>query len=144
MSGTSLNPWALVRNPLDRTKKVAENLGCSTHNTVVMVECMRNRPAHHLMWNTGTFQVCKNKVNFCCFSFYYIYLNFSPFKPFEYSPLNVFGPVVENVEYSKNPFIEQDPMTMMNDRKGWDVPWIVGVVKNEGLYPTASESCVKK
>lgn len=54
-----------------------------------------------------------------------------------YNPFVVFGPVIETE--SKHPFIDQHPRDILRAGKINDVPWISGIVNEEGLYPVAGQ-----
>ena len=47
MSGSSLAPWALVRNPKKYTRQIARALNCSDTNLGdTLKNCLRERPLH--------------------------------------------------------------------------------------------------
>lgn len=52
-----------------------------------------------------------------------------------YNPFTVFGPVVEMG--SNRPFLDHHPRELLRAGRIKDVPWIVGVTSEEGLYPAA-------
>ena len=56
-------------------------------------------------------------------------------QPWRLNPFTPFGPVVE--KFSDNPFINRSPIEIINSGDVQDLPWITGVVSEEGLYPVA-------
>lgn len=57
-SGTALNHWVLMEAPLEKTRKLADHVGCATTNTVgEMVECLKTRPARQIVQSVKEFQV---------------------------------------------------------------------------------------
>jgi len=108
-SGSALSPWALVRNGVERTQKLAEYLGCPTTDTKTLAKCLRRRPARQIVAQVrNLFQ-------------------------WKYNPYTVFGPVVE--VGSKRPFIDQHPRDLLKKGLSQDLPWIAGVTTEDGLYP---------
>ncbi|XP_014208345.1 venom carboxylesterase-6-like [Copidosoma floridanum] len=110
-SGTALLCWAQTENAQEKAKKLGALMGCPTDNTKDMVECLQQRPARPLVQAT------------------------SEFMPWLYNPYTPFGPVVEKVE--KDYFINKPPVEIIASGNAQDVPWITGVVSEEGLYPVA-------
>ena len=53
-----------------------------------------------------------------------------------YNPFTPFGPVTERVG-DTTPFIDRTPAEIVSSGDVQDVPWITGVVSEEGLYPVA-------
>ncbi|XP_017766182.1 PREDICTED: venom carboxylesterase-6-like [Eufriesea mexicana] len=52
-----------------------------------------------------------------------------------FNPFSVFGPVVE--KHGPDAFITRSPIDVINSGEAYDVPWISGVVSEEGLYTSA-------
>ncbi|XP_066589450.1 venom carboxylesterase-6-like [Prorops nasuta] len=111
LSGTALDCWTQTENSLEKAKKLASLMGCSTINNKEMIRCLRYRPARTVSMATVEFM------------------------PWMYNPYTPFGPVVE--KSGVMPFISRSPVEIINDREVQDVPWITGVVSEEGLYPAA-------
>lgn len=57
----------------------------------------------------------------------------------EFSP---FGPVVE--KSAKDAFIDRSPIEIISSGDAHDLPWITGVVSEEGLYPVAGTKYLVK
>ncbi|XP_066589451.1 venom carboxylesterase-6-like isoform X1 [Prorops nasuta] len=106
-SGTAFNSWALTEGSLEKTLMLGDLVGCPFRNVITIVECMQHRPANQLVGSVGEF----------------LLLNNTPFAPF--------GPVVE--KGGRYPFIEYDPITAFKEKKAQDLPWLTGVVSQEGL-----------
>ncbi|XP_046428129.1 venom carboxylesterase-6-like [Neodiprion fabricii] len=111
-SGTALHSWSLAEDSLEKTRKLATVVSCTTSNVKLMIDCMKARPADRIVQALEKF----------------IFWRASPHVPF--------GPVVEK-EGSELTFINQPPIEIISSRKAQDVPWIVGIVSEEGLYPAA-------
>ncbi|CAH0391006.1 unnamed protein product [Bemisia tabaci] len=56
-SGTFLNPWAFSENNVEKSHGLAANLGCPTHNSAELVECLRSRPAESIVLYSRHLQV---------------------------------------------------------------------------------------
>ncbi|XP_044585589.1 venom carboxylesterase-6-like [Cotesia glomerata] len=111
-SGNALNCWAITEGAPEKAKKVAMTVGCPTTNTEEMVKCLRTRPYR---------QIARTDMDFM---------------PFEFNPMTPFGPVVEK-STAESPFITKIPAEIISSGEAYDVPWITGVVPEEGLYPGA-------
>ncbi|XP_025161106.1 venom carboxylesterase-6-like [Harpegnathos saltator] len=111
VSGTALNCWAQAENSLGKAKKLGALLKCSTDNTKDMVDCLRTRPARAIVDAAGEFMT------------------------FFYNPFSPFGAVVEKV--GEAPFLDREPVEIINSGDVQDVPWIKSIVSEEGLYPVA-------
>lgn len=55
-----------------------------------------------------------------------------------YNPFTPFGPVPERFG-DEAPFIDRTPAEIVSSGDVQDVPWITGVVSEEGLYPVAGK-----
>ncbi|RZC33704.1 venom carboxylesterase-6-like [Asbolus verrucosus] len=110
-SGTMLNPWVLVEKPLEKTKKLAANVGCSTKQTKSMVECLKRRPAKQIVASVKEFQ------------------------PWLYNPFSPFGLVVDS--WSADPVLPSHPYNLIRNKQVADLPWIASFTSSEGLYPAA-------
>ncbi|RZC33705.1 COesterase and/or Abhydrolase 3 domain containing protein, partial [Asbolus verrucosus] len=108
-SGTMLNPWVLMEKPLDKTKKLAANLGCSTKDVSKMIECLKTRTGRQVVASVKEFQ------------------------PWLYNPFSPFGPVVD--PWSSDPVLPEHPYSLLKKKKVYDIPWIVSYTNSEGLYP---------
>lgn len=121
-SGTALCPWALIHDVPQKTQKLAGLLGCPTRPSALLVECLRQRPAHVIV------------------------KQLKHFESWLYNPFTVFGPVIEkNTTFG---FISEHPVNLMTKHSWWpwyypmDIPWIVSVTSDEGLYPAAGNSSI--
>lgn len=56
-SGCVLNPWVLLEQPLEKTKKLSDYIGCPTNDNKLMVQCLRNKPARQIVDAVKYFQV---------------------------------------------------------------------------------------
>lgn len=62
-----------------------------------------------------------------------IYQSFQ-FQIFSVDPLNVFMPSIEKkTTLNPNPFLTKSPVNYIRDEDFVNIPWIVGVVSDEGL-----------
>ncbi|XP_048270688.1 venom carboxylesterase-6 [Bombus terrestris] len=108
ISGVALDPWAQTKYAPEKARRFAATLGCPTRNTKEMIDCLQTRPARILSQATGEV-------------------------PDIYAP---FGPVVD--KYGPDPFITRSPIDIIVSGEAYDVPWISGVVSEEGLYISAA------
>ncbi|XP_022171534.1 esterase FE4-like, partial [Myzus persicae] len=76
-SGSAFCHWSYTENVAQKTKYIANLLGCPTNNSVEIVECLRSRP--------GT-DIAKSFVNFM---------------PWKLNPFTPFGPTIEVAGYEK-------------------------------------------
>ncbi|KAF7996027.1 hypothetical protein HCN44_009065 [Aphidius gifuensis] len=111
-SGNALNPWAITEGTLEKAQKLANIVGCPTAVVEEMVKCLKTRPAR---------QIARADMDFM---------------PFFFNPMTPFGPVVEKPT-AEQPFITRIPHEIIARGEAYDVPWITGVVPEEGLYPGA-------
>ncbi|KAI5749733.1 hypothetical protein M8J76_009694 [Diaphorina citri] len=111
MSGTSLCPWALTENLPEKTKLIANYLGCPVNSSEEMIECLRTRPA----------PVIADAVRLS--------------QPFLFNPFSPWGPTVDS--FAKNPFLPDFPAELIKQGKIANVPWLNSVTADEGLYPAA-------
>ncbi|XP_031840749.1 venom carboxylesterase-6 [Nomia melanderi] len=112
ISGVALDPWSQNKRAPERAKKLGALMDCPTHSSEKMVECLRNRPAHLISEAVGDFMV------------------------WLYNPSTPFAPVIERQKCPR-PFIKASPIEIITKGEVLDVPWISGVVSEEGLYPAA-------
>lgn len=117
-SGVAISPWSLIENPLQKAKKVASELNCTTDSTKQMVDCLREMKAEDLKEAT--------KVLFA-------YLNGVP--------NTVFGPSLEN---TSNPFLPDHPYKLLKEGRVYDVPLIMSNVNDEGVFPVGRKIFVTK
>lgn len=59
-SGSVLSPWVLSENNLRKAHKLADNVGCDSDNTEMMLKCLRQRPANEIVEQIGDFLVSEN------------------------------------------------------------------------------------
>lgn len=113
ISGSAFDPWALIYDVPEKTKKLAALVGCPTYSKI-MVECLRQRPANVIVQQMKHFQT------------------------WLYNPFTVFGPVIE--KKSTDNFMTEHPVDRLTSFIPWwsvKVPWIVSATSHEGLYPAA-------
>ncbi|XP_044261768.1 venom carboxylesterase-6-like isoform X2 [Tribolium madens] len=109
-SGTMLNPWVLMEQPLEKTQKMATHLGCPT-DTKSMVECLKRRPGRQIVEAVRYYQ------------------------PWLYNPFSPFGVVVDS--WSQDPVLPDHPYNLIKSKKMIDSPWITSYTSSEGLYPAS-------
>lgn len=49
MSGVSMNPWVLEKNPMQNTMNLAKSLNCSTSSSKTMILCLKRLPASEIV-----------------------------------------------------------------------------------------------
>ncbi|XP_060868814.1 esterase E4-like [Metopolophium dirhodum] len=102
-SGSAFCHWSYAENVAQKTKHVANMLGCPTNNSVNIVECLRSR--------LGT-SITKSFINFM---------------PWKYNPFSPFGPTIE-VEGDEK-FLPDIPEKLVP----YDIPVLMSVTQDEGL-----------
>uniref|UniRef100_A0A1B6D1F0 Carboxylesterase type B domain-containing protein n=1 Tax=Clastoptera arizonana TaxID=38151 RepID=A0A1B6D1F0_9HEMI len=110
-SGTALCPWALMENGREKAFQIGTNLGCNTLDSTLLLNCLRNRPAHQILQQSKQLTGWSN------------------------NPFAVFGPTVELG--GKIPFITQEPYQILKSGLFQQLPWITSVTSEEGLFPGA-------
>nr|XP_018911064.1 PREDICTED: esterase E4-like [Bemisia tabaci]XP_018911065.1 PREDICTED: esterase E4-like [Bemisia tabaci]XP_018911066.1 PREDICTED: esterase E4-like [Bemisia tabaci]XP_018911067.1 PREDICTED: esterase E4-like [Bemisia tabaci] len=108
-SGTFLNPWAFSENNVEKSHGLAANLGCPTHNSAELVECLRSRPAESIVLYSRHLQ------------------------SWRYNPFSPWAPSVE--ANSSKAFLSEDPYKLLERGKIKDLPWLISFTSGEGLYP---------
>ncbi|EFA11999.1 esterase 6 precursor [Tribolium castaneum] len=111
MSGTTLEPWVLMEQPLAKTRKLATIVGCSTGKIDEMVTCLKTRPARQIVGAVKEYQ------------------------PWLYTPFSPFGLVVDS--WAADPVLPTHPYQIIKNKQVYDVPWIASYTNSEGLYPAA-------
>ncbi|KAJ8670093.1 hypothetical protein QAD02_001352 [Eretmocerus hayati] len=109
LSGTAFKCWAQTDHAREKAMKLGAALDCPTIDTKSLVQCLRKRSAHDI---TGALPL---------------------FMPWQLMPYTPFGPVIEKP--SKNSFLTRPPAEIVRSGDVYDVPWITGVVSEEGIYP---------
>lgn len=56
-SGCVLNPWVLMEHAKEKTAKIADLVGCPTGNSKEIKECLKTKPARHIVQTIKEFQV---------------------------------------------------------------------------------------
>ncbi|XP_025192338.1 esterase E4-like isoform X2 [Melanaphis sacchari] len=102
-SGSAFCHWSYTENVEQKTKYIANMLGCPTNNSVDIVECLRSRPG---------LAIAKS---------------FIEFMPWLYNPFSPFGPTVELIGDEK--FLPDIPEKLTP----YDIPVLMSVTKDEGL-----------
>lgn len=111
-SGCALNPWVLMENARERTKKLADSVGCPTDTSEEILKCLKSKPARHIVQAVNHFQ------------------------PWLYNPFSPFGVVVDG-QWAKDPVLPDHPYNLLKQGKVQDIPWVISYVKEEGLYPAS-------
>eukprot|EP00102_Acyrthosiphon_pisum_P017441 XP_008188838.1 PREDICTED: esterase FE4-like [Acyrthosiphon pisum] len=106
-SGSAFCGWALTENTIQKTKELAESLGCPTYYSKDTVKCLRSRPA---------LAIADSLKNFL---------------PWRYNPFTPFGPTVETGGTER--FLTDLPENLPIQ----NVPLLFSFTKDEGLYPGA-------
>ncbi|KAL7286274.1 hypothetical protein TKK_0019450 [Trichogramma kaykai] len=107
-SGTALNPWAMAKNSSEKAKAIARLVKCPTDNSTSMISCLKEKPAYFLAD---------------------LQTSLMPWNLHEPAP---FAPVVEKP--SKTAFIDRQPIDILDSGDVYDVPWLTGVVSEEGIF----------
>ncbi|CAI6350717.1 unnamed protein product [Macrosiphum euphorbiae] len=102
-SGSAFCHWSHTENVDQKTKYVANMLGCPTNNSLEIVECLRSRPGK---------DIAQSIINFM---------------PFTFSPIVPFGPTVE-VEGDEK-FLPDIPEKLVP----YDIPVLISLCQDEGL-----------
>lgn len=112
LSGVSTNPWALMENGKSKTIRLADSLNCKTDNSLILIECLKNRTDNEILMKTKEL-----------------------FMPWLYNPFSPFGPTIE--VSGNEPFLNKDPYEILKDGEFKNAPWLTSVTSEEGLYPAA-------
>ncbi|CAH1394711.1 unnamed protein product [Nezara viridula] len=107
MSGVFLK---MSENPKEKAKIVANDLGCPTNDSHSMINCLRNRPANHIVGLASKLQ----EGNY---------------------PTMPVGPVIEPA--GPNAFISESPIQIIKNKGAADVPTLISFVADEALIMTA-------
>ncbi|XP_022905582.2 venom carboxylesterase-6-like [Onthophagus taurus] len=109
-SGTALDPWVIQEAPLVKAKKLANLLGCNKKDLTSkeILDCFMQRSTQSLFEATQELLV-----------------KGMPFSPF--------GPVIE--PDLKGAFLKRNPFTQLADGEVQDLPWLVALATEEGLFP---------
>ncbi|XP_050428959.1 esterase E4-like [Adelges cooleyi] len=107
MSGSIHCPWAYAENVVQKTKHLADLLGCPTYYSKDTIKCLRSRPGVAIV------QSLKN------------------FMPWMFNPFTVFGPTVELAGVER--FLPDVPENLPVQ----DVPALFSFTQDDGLYPAA-------
>lgn len=111
LSGNALLPWVQAGGSAEKAKKMGALLDCPTNNNLEMIQCLRSKPAHSISQAIKHFFVR------------------------HYAPTTPFGPVIE--KSADNYFINRHPAEIIKSGDAQDLPWLTGVVSEEGIYPAA-------
>lgn len=111
-SGCALNPWVLAEDLKQKTFKVAELVGCPPGNSQDIKNCLKTKPAKHIVEAVREFL------------------------SFLYNPFSPFGVAVD-WQWAENPVLPDHPYVLLKDGKVLDLPWMVSFTKDEGLYPAS-------
>uniref|UniRef100_A0A8D8QWX7 Carboxylic ester hydrolase n=1 Tax=Cacopsylla melanoneura TaxID=428564 RepID=A0A8D8QWX7_9HEMI len=111
MSGTMLSPWTIAEQLPNKTKLIAQHLGCPVTCNEAIVDCLRSRPALMIAEAVRLTQ------------------------PFLYNPFSPWGPTVDG--FSNDPVLPDYPAELIKQGRVVNVPWLNSVTTAEGLYPGA-------
>ncbi|XP_026668153.1 venom carboxylesterase-6-like isoform X2 [Ceratina calcarata] len=111
-SGLAFAPHIMDRNPSATARKLGAYLRCPTDNSTQLVTCLRQVPPRVLSEATTAIMIWGN------------------------TPPIPFAPVIETP--GPNAFISRSPVDIIYRGEAYDVPLILSVVSEEGLY-TASQ-----
>ncbi|KAK9511419.1 hypothetical protein O3M35_000080 [Rhynocoris fuscipes] len=111
MGGSSFCPWAQVESVKEKSLKIAHHLGCPTNDSLLILKCLRDRPASSIVAATSLLQ------------------------PWMYFPFSPFAPSIEPA--GPNAFLSEKPIDIITKGTAADVPYLVTINSDEGLYPGA-------
>ncbi|KAG8291681.1 hypothetical protein J6590_054414 [Homalodisca vitripennis] len=104
MSGTATSGWAINRDPLTLASRLTHNLGCPSSDSRLIYACLMKHSAEEIVNAT-------RKI-----------------KDFEFTPIALFAPVVEE---GPDAFLTADPFHLLQTGQFSEVPLILGVTKKE-------------
>uniref|UniRef100_A0A1B6JSG6 Carboxylic ester hydrolase n=1 Tax=Homalodisca liturata TaxID=320908 RepID=A0A1B6JSG6_9HEMI len=104
MSGTATSGWAVNRDPLTLASRLTHNLGCPSSDPRLIYACLMKHSAEEIVNAT-------RKI-----------------KDFEFTPIALFAPVVEE---GPDAFLTADPFHLLQTGLFSEVPLILGVTKKE-------------
>nr|AUP40797.1 juvenile hormone esterase [Cyrtorhinus lividipennis] len=107
-SGVVNNPWALTENPRAKALVVAESVGCPTTDSILILECLRERTAEQLVISVKNLAIWQNL------------------------PIASMGPVIEPT--SATAFLDQPPNDVIQSKTFNDVPVIFSHTNDEGAF----------
>ncbi|KAK3927492.1 Venom carboxylesterase-6 [Frankliniella fusca] len=117
LSGSALNPWTQQERAAAKARRLAALLGCPADPAAAasrdLVDCLRHRPARAIAAAVLSFQDADDEI---------------PFSPF--------APVAEPAG-TPGAFVDRAPVEVLRQGLANDVPWIVGVTSEEGLFNAA-------
>lgn len=137
LSGTALVPWAQAEQSRKKAIKLAELVKCNTTDIRQMIQCLREKPARSLLEAQKKFavseiiqlQLMEKKLEYLSEFFKKLFQDWVRFD------FTLFGPVVE--KDAKDAFIDRPPIEILKSGNMQNLPWITGVVSEEGLTPVA-------
>ncbi|XP_021946368.1 venom carboxylesterase-6 [Folsomia candida] len=115
-SGTNLCAWAMRKNQKDQAIRFGNMVGCPTQNSKDLVTCLKSKPVEELM-----------KIHFEILDIFH-------------EENAVFAPTIEYVDETSDLtkiFLSESPTKLMQEGKFHRVPWMNGVVKDEGCFRSA-------
>ncbi|XP_046744929.1 venom carboxylesterase-6-like [Diprion similis] len=113
ISGNPLNPWGLVKNPLQKSQKLGGIFGCPINNTRSLVNCLKVQSAEQIT------------------------LAITKFVTYLASPETPFGASVEEGSSNDFKFIDRPPIDSLANGLVQNKPWITSITDEDGLIPTA-------
>ncbi|CAG7704399.1 unnamed protein product, partial [Allacma fusca] len=119
LSGVATDPWSI--DPMEvtkrRTEELAQKVNCPSHDSQELVMCLRSRSWRELL-NADVNEMA---------TFYILY---------PHKQGRLFAPTIEAVSDSEA-FLTRHPLNILENGLAHRVPWITGVVADEGLLPAA-------
>lgn len=107
---------------------------CPESNSKEMIECLRKVDAEKIVKALYDFYVSFVLTTSQWFrKFYETFINLLYSKEWDIEPVVPFPPVVEKFDQLEEAFISDYKM----QRHSFDIPWIVGLTHDEGLFRTA-------
>lgn len=106
--------FALKENAKETAKKTATLVGCPVDSSTTLKECLKTVPSQTLIQN---------------------YFNL-----FGYSilPMAPYAPVIE--KSAPDAFLSEHPYSILEKKKGADLPWIASTTTNEGIIITGGKN----
>ncbi|KAK5649399.1 hypothetical protein RI129_000428 [Pyrocoelia pectoralis] len=110
ISGNALMPWAIQKDALGKSKKLAALLNCAYTTRKEMIDCLKVIPVDEIISSSSNFYIIPNH------------------------PVTPFGPVVESK--SEHSFITEHPYRLLEEGRINHVPWLSLIAGNEGAMFT--------
>ncbi|XP_076258818.1 venom carboxylesterase-6-like [Rhynchophorus ferrugineus] len=112
-SGSAINNWVLMDGTLEKTKRLADLMGCPSNDSVQLKKCLKSRTGRQIVESVKYFHT------------------------FQYNPFSPWAVVVDG-NWASNPILPEHPLNLLMKKKIHDVPVLVSFVGGEGLYPASA------